>query len=83
VAGFVCQTGPALAIFEPGSASGIPYAPGYGLLACGFQLLSAFHRLCRHPDWLAGQPKEASMASAMRWREPDSAAAAGWAAEGC
>jgi len=33
VAGLVCQSAPALAIFEPGSACGMPYAPEYGFSA--------------------------------------------------
>lgn len=39
VAGFVCQSEPATAIFDPGNACGIPYAPDDELLA-----------VVRHPD---------------------------------
>src|SRR5205809_2117414 len=74
VAGFVCQSAPALAILEPGSACGIPYAPEVGLVAEGFQPLSAFHRLCRHPNWLDGQPNEPSIAIAICWGDPEGVA---------
>jgi hypothetical protein len=39
VAASVCQSAPALAIFEPGSACGIPYAPELGFEALGFEAL--------------------------------------------
>ena len=40
--GFVCQSAPAEAIFEPGSACGSPYAP-----------LELFEALILHPDSFA------------------------------
>src|SRR6266700_2059280 len=70
VAGFVCQSGPALAIFAPGRACGIPYAPELGLLACGFHPLSAPHRLCRQPNWPDDQPNDPSMPIAICCGEP-------------
>src|SRR5262249_34284624 len=64
VAALLCQSGPALAIFEPGSACGMPYAPLLGLLACTFQPLSTFHRLTKQPNWLDDHPYDPSMAAA-------------------
>src|SRR5689334_9114686 len=75
VAGLVCQSGPAEAILAPGRACGIPYAPELGLLACGFHPLSAFHKLCRQPNWLEDQPNDPSMPMAICCGEPDGLAA--------
>src|SRR5215469_16691888 len=86
VAGLVCQSAPALAILDPGSACGMPYAPDVGLVADGFQPLSRFQRLCRHPNWLDDQPNELSIAIAICWGDPEgvaglgAAVAGGWAA---
>src|SRR5215469_12508778 len=86
VAGLVCQSAPALAILDPGSACGMPNAPDVGLVAAGFQPLSRFQRLCRHPNWLDDQPNEPSIAIAICWGDPEGVAglgaegAGGWAA---
>src|SRR5215470_11048038 len=52
VAGFVCQSAPADAIFEPGSACGMPYAPELGFSASYIQPLSLFHRSRRQVHWV-------------------------------
>src|SRR5215831_7956070 len=86
VAGLVCQSAPALASLDPGSACGMPYAPDVGLVAEGFQPLSRFQRLCKHPNWLDDQPNELSIAIAICWGDPEgvaelgAGAAGGWAA---
>src|SRR5215475_11110125 len=74
------QSGPALAIFEPGSACGIPYAPELGFDAYTFQPLSSCHRSLRHENWLVDQPNDASMASAICCGEPEAAGGAAAAA---
>jgi len=56
VAASVCQSGPALAIFDPGSAWGMPYAPVDGLLAVTFHPLSPAHREFRQENWLGDHP---------------------------
>src|SRR3954453_16033481 len=43
VIALLCQCGHAEAIFDPGSAWGVPYAPLLGVLACSLQPLSWFH----------------------------------------
>ena len=82
MAGFVCQSGPALAIFDPGMACGMPKAP-LGLAAAGFQPLSLVHRSFRQPNSLDDQPYVPSMAIAICCGEPDGCAdarAARWCA---
>src|SRR5690625_5064461 len=56
VAGFVRQSLPALAIFEPGSAWGMPYAPEEGFEAEGFQPLSRCQRLFKQDHWSSPHP---------------------------
>jgi hypothetical protein len=48
VAGFVAQSDPATAIFDPGNACGIPYAPDDGLEAKWFHPDSRVHNASRH-----------------------------------
>src|SRR5271165_4878911 len=91
VAASVCQSGPALAILEPGSACGMPYAPS-GFAAVTLQPLSWAHSGSRQENWLDDQPNEPSIASAICCGEPEAAggaevgdgdgcaAATGWAA---
>jgi hypothetical protein len=76
VAASDCQSEPALDIFEPGKAWGMPYAPELGLLAYTFQPLSRFHSESRHENWLDDQPYDPSMPMAICCAEPDGAGAA-------
>jgi hypothetical protein len=76
VAALDCQFDPALAIFDPGSACGMPYAPVLGLLAVTLQPLSAVHNGCRQENWLEDHPNEGSMVTAMFCAELDAAGAA-------
>lgn len=55
VRALVRQFDPALAIFDPGRACGIPYAPETGLAAYTFQLLSLSHSQFRYLNWLWDQ----------------------------
>src|SRR6185312_530494 len=83
VAALVCQSGPALAIREPGSACGMPKAPDPGLAAVTLQPLSCSHSGSRQENWLDDQPNEPSIASAICRGEPEAAgtlAAAVWPA---
>src|SRR6201995_490025 len=80
-AALVCQSGPALAIREPGSACGIPKAPDPGLAAVTLHRLSCSHSGARQENWLDDQPNEPSIACATCRGEPDAAgtaAAAVW-----
>src|SRR6187551_948803 len=70
VAGSVAQLGPAEAIFEPGSAWGMPCAPEEALCAAGFQWLSRFHSESRQPNWSAPKPKSPINARAMSCGSP-------------
>ena len=56
VAGLLCQSEPALAILEPGSDCGMPYAPEEPLVACAFQPLYLVHSESRQPNWPELQP---------------------------
>src|SRR5260370_34670489 len=76
VAGLVCQSGPALAIREPGSACGMPYAPEPALYAVTLQPLSCAHSGSRQENWLDDQPNEASIAWAICCGEPEATGAA-------
>ena len=51
VAGLVCQSAPALAILDPGSACGSPYAPELRFVACGSQLLSRLMIQLKQANW--------------------------------
>src|SRR5580693_8338512 len=72
VAASVCQSGPALAILEPGRACGMPYAPS-GFAAVTLQPLSCAHSGSRQENWLDDQPNEPSIASAICCGEPEGA----------
>jgi hypothetical protein len=76
VAALVCQSGPALAIREPGSACGIPKAPDPGLAAVTLHRLSCSHSGSRQENWPDDQPNEPSIACAIRRGEPDAAGTA-------
>ena len=52
VAGLVRQSLPSLAIFEPGRACGMPYAPELGLVAFMSHLLSRMMMLLKQSNWL-------------------------------
>src|SRR6201990_2515142 len=84
VAALVCQSGPALAIREPGSACGIPKAPDPGLAAVTLHRLSCSHSGSRQENWLDDQPNEPSIACAICRGAPDATgtAAAGTGAGG-
>src|SRR4030095_11667867 len=56
VAGFVLQSLPSLAIFEPGSAWGMPYAPELGLVAFTRHMLSRMMMLLKQSNWLEPNP---------------------------
>src|SRR6185437_2041096 len=73
VAALVCQSGPALAMRDPGSACGMPKAPDPGLAAVTLQLLSCSHSGSRQENWLDDQPNEPSIAWAICCGEPDAA----------
>src|SRR5580704_9920851 len=75
VAASVCQSGPALAILEPGRACGMPYAPS-GFAAVTLQPLSWAHSGSRLENWLDDQPNEPSIASAICCGEPEAAGGA-------
>ena len=60
VAGFVCQSGPTVAILLPGNAWGIPYAPVYGFVAFTRQPLSWSHMVTRQEKSLSLQPRAAT-----------------------
>src|SRR5450755_1243184 len=49
------QSGPALAILDPGTAWGMPSAPEYGFIAWTFQPLSLFHSRFRYGNWRVDQ----------------------------
>src|SRR5436305_12534516 len=76
VAALACQSGPALAIREPGSACGMPKAPDPGLAAVTLHRLSCSHSGSRQENWLDDQPNEPSIACAIRRGEPDAAGTA-------
>src|ERR1700760_2305727 len=76
VAALVCQSGPARAIREPGSACGIPKAPDPGLAAVTLHRLSCSHSGARQENWLDDQPNEPSIAPAICGGEPEAAVAA-------
>jgi hypothetical protein len=76
VAALVCQSGPALAIREPGSACGMPKAPDPGLAAVTLHRLSCSHSGSRQENWLDDQPNEPSVACAICRGEPDAAGTA-------
>src|SRR5690242_18903071 len=80
VAALVCQSGPALAIREPGSACGIPKAPDPGLAAVTLHRLSCSHSGSRQENWPDDQPNEPSIARAICRGEPDAAGTAAAAA---
>src|SRR5580693_5207053 len=81
VAASVCQSGPALAILEPGRACGMPYAPS-GFAAVTLQPLSCAHSGSRQENWLDDQPNEASIAWAICCGEPEATEAADAVADG-
>jgi len=61
VLALVCQSDPAVAIFDPGSACGMPYAP-LALAALTRQPLSLVQMLSRQPNsCLALNPNEGSI----------------------
>src|SRR5580693_7472978 len=82
VAALVCQSGPALAIREPGSACGMPSAPDPGWAAVTLQPLSCSHSGSRQENWLDDQPNEPSIAWAICCGEPEATEAADAVADG-
>ena len=60
VAGLVRQSAATVAIFEPGSDCGMPYAPEDGFCAYGFQLLSRCQSESRHDHCSPVKPRSAA-----------------------
>src|SRR5581483_1495605 len=75
VAALVCQSAPALAIFPPGSACGMPNAPEPALYALTSQPLSRCHSGSRQDIWPLDQPNWLSIAAAICWGVPEFSAA--------
>src|SRR4051812_1730764 len=67
VVGFVFQSAPADAIFDPGSDCGMPVAPDDALYAFSFQPLSPFHRFFKAAHCGPDQPRAAARASPIFW----------------
>src|SRR5947209_2699736 len=70
VAASVFQSEPSLAIFLPGRACGMPYAPDDGFSASTRQPLSRSQSLTRQPNWVLSQPYALIFWRAMSWAEP-------------
>jgi len=70
VAGLVRQSAATVAIFEPGSDCGMPYAPEDGFIARWFHPDSRCHSASRHCHWEPVQPRCAARLAPISRLEP-------------